>query len=647
MRLSRRTNIIILWITSIGLLVGMVITFTPTLGALGGGATDTSAAALVVNGETIRDLEVAQLRQSSQLFTVVTEGEVAEDLDLLLRDTLIRDEVVRQEADRQRVSNGEVRTEVDAFRVANGVDGARNDQAYLRLIGGAGYTDETFRDYVRDQLQVRKYQAELTDGVTVSDEEVRAFYDANLGAYQTDARVRARQIVVADADLAGELREQVLEGASFADLAAEVSLERAEVGGAVGGDEPEPVGRPAFPQAVASAVFSRSAPGLTPVIESAGNFYLVNVEEFIAPEARPFDEVRAQVEADTLAAKQQAALDDALEVLLANAEVTVPEGSILPVVDPVVAVVGGETIYGSELARATYTNPQIQQALSPQTASLIVDFFKPSILEQLIDGQLAVQGSAQLDGVFFGSDDLIAQQALAYVARDAEADAAEIQAYYDANLDRYTVPANADVLQVEFPDAATAETYREAVIAGDDPVDAAEALNVSATDLGVVTRGRLRAELDTSLFDTDAYTALAGGVREVSDVLVLLQPIDSPEVAEETATDSIDGEPIAPATDRELDGTEQYIVLVAIREDERILPLDEVRSDAEAMVLANERQQAQREWLDGLREDIDVEVRIPDLSALEDTVNDVLDGASQENTEPEGGEEAAPEGGAN
>ncbi|MDZ7707095.1 MAG: hypothetical protein U5J97_04205 [Trueperaceae bacterium] len=43
MKLSRRTNTIILWITSIGLLVGMVITFTPTLGALTGGARTTPA----------------------------------------------------------------------------------------------------------------------------------------------------------------------------------------------------------------------------------------------------------------------------------------------------------------------------------------------------------------------------------------------------------------------------------------------------------------------------------------------------------------------------------------------------------------------------------------------------------------------------
>ena len=163
MKLSRRTNTIILWIVSIGLLIGMIITFTPTLGALTGGGNDTSSPALVVNGETISELDVAQARQSSPIFSVVQEGPVAEDLELLLVDSLVRQEVVRQAAARQRVGNGEVRDELDAFRERNGVAGRQNDEAYLRLIGGAGYTDATFRDYLRQQLQVRAWQDELTE----------------------------------------------------------------------------------------------------------------------------------------------------------------------------------------------------------------------------------------------------------------------------------------------------------------------------------------------------------------------------------------------------------------------------------------------------------------------------------------------------
>jgi parvulin-like peptidyl-prolyl isomerase len=645
MRLSRRTNTIILWIISIGLLVGMIITFTPTLGALtGGGATgDTSAPALTVNGETISELEVAQARQSSQLFTIVQQGPVADDLELLLVDTLIRQEVVRQEAARQRVGNGEVRDELDAFRERNGVAGSRNDEAYLRLIGGAGYTDQTFRDYLRSQLQIQAWEAEVTDGVAVDDAEVEAFYRVNQDAYQTDPRVRARQIVVDDAAAAEELRVRAVAGEAFADLAAEASLERADQGGAVGGDEPQPVGRPAFPTPVATQVFALDAPGLTPVVESAGRFYLVSVEEVLPAEPRPLDEVRDQVADDALAAKRDAVLQARVEELVAAAEVEVAQGSDLSIDDPVVARVGDEEILASDLVRATYTNPQIQQALAPQTAQLIADFFKPSILEQLIDRELAVQGSDGLDATFFGSDALVAQGALDWVARDAEADDEEIRTFCEANPDRYTVAASADVLRVEFASAEEADAYRAALLDGDDPVEAADAAGATSEDLGVVRGGQLEAALDTALFATDAFEPLPGADREVSDVLVLEAPAPAPEpaapdAADEDAAGNDESASDAPASDAADDGatespteadaevaapSETFVVLVATRTPERVRPLEEVRADVAATVLAQERQELQRAWLTELREEIVVE------NLLASALNPADDGADE------------------
>ena len=648
MRLSRRTNTIILWIISIGLLVGMIITFTPTLGALGGGGrNDTSSPALIVNGETIRELEVAQARQSSPLFTIVQQGQVADDLDLLLADTLIRQEVVQQEASRQRVGNGEVRDELQAFRERNGVDGSRNDEAYLRLIGGAGYTDQTFRDYLRGQLQIQAWEAEVTESVELTDDEIESFYRVNLDAYQTDPRVRARQIVVDDAQRAADLRQRAIEGESFADLAAEASLERAEQGGALGGDEPQPVGRPAFPTPVATQVFSLPGPGLTPVVESAGRYYLVQVEELVPAEPRPLEEVRDQVAEDALAAKRNAELEQRVETLVDDAEVEVVEGVDLTIEDPVVAIVGDSEIRASDLVRATYTNPQIQQALSPQTADLIASFFKPSILEQLIDRELAVQGAPQLDATFFGNDALVAQSALDWVARDAEADEEEIQAFYDANPDRYTVAASADVLRIDFASAEAAATYRETVLDGADPIATAEQADDATIDeVGRVAEGDLVGPLDTALFGTDAFEPLPDDDREVSDVLVIDVPVeaeadavDDQGASDGEANDGGASEGAAPTTE------EAYVVLVAERTPERVRPLEEVRADVVATVLSQERQELQRAWLTELREDIEVENLLSAPPAGDVPSDDAEPAAADDTaTDDEIADEATPSG---
>jgi len=611
MSLSRRTNTIILWVVSIGLLIGMIITFTPTLGALtGSGPRNTSAPALIVNGETISELDVAQARRSSALFNVVQEGPVAVDLEMLLVDSLVRQEVVRQAAARQRVGNAEVRAELAAFRERNGVAGSRNDEAYLRLIGGAGYDDASFRDYLRGQLQIQKWEQEILDGIDVSDEEVASFYRVNRDAYRTEPRVRARQIVVSDAETAAALRDRALAGASFAELAAEASEERAEQGGAVGGDEPQPVGRPAFPSAVAEQVFARTTPGVTPVVQSGGRSYLVAVEELVPAEPRPLEEVADEVREDALAAKQQALLDRRVSELVEQAEVQLAEASELSLDDPVVAKVGDSEIRASQLVRATYTNPQIQQALNPQSATLIAEFFKPSVLEQLIDRELAVQGAERLDATFFGSDALVAQSALDWVAREAEASQEEIISYYQANPARYTVPASAEVLRIDFVSLEAAVAYRDGLLEGADPQDSAESSAATVQDLGVVREGDLAGPLDTALFATDAFQDLPAGELAVSDVLVL--ETSAPEGAAEDGSQADDaGEGAAADAAAEVPAaapaTQSFVVLVADRTPERIRPLSEVRRDVAATVLAQERQLLQRAWLDGLREEIEVE----------------------------------------
>ncbi len=623
MKLSRRTNTIILWIVALALVVGMVIMFTPTLGGMGGGPRDASPTLLSVNGQSVTERDLSQARQGQPLFSAVPDGPVAADLDLLLLDTVVRQRLVNQAASRQRIGNAEVRAEVDAFRARNGVDGSRNDQAYLRLIGGAGYTDQTFREYLRQQLQVQAWQDEVAEGVDVTDAEVETFYAANRDAYRTEPRVLARQIVTDERAEAEALRERALAGEAFADLAAEASLEGADRGGAVGGDEPRPVGRPAFPSAVGQAVFQLSMPGLTPVVEAAGRYYLVDVIERIAAEPRPLDEVREQVRADALEAKRQAALDARVDELRRDAEIEIIASDLIAYDDAVVARVGEDEIRRTELVRATYANPQIQQALGPQTASLIHDFFKPSILQQLVDQKLAARGASELGASFFGGDALVAQGALDWVARDAEASEERIEAYYQANLERYTVPASAEVLQVEFDDEDAAFAYREAILDGADPLDAAAEADAETVDHGSVERGELETPLDTALFDTDAFEALPSGPRSVSDVLVLETPVDpeagtpaGPEVADEEAAAEADAADAAEeGVGEEPEVETRHVVLVALRVPAETLPLDQVRQDVESIVLSQERQRLQREWLDELRAGVEVEILDASLEA--------------------------------
>jgi parvulin-like peptidyl-prolyl isomerase len=599
MKLSRRTNTIILWLVSIGLVLGMIITFTPTMGGFGRSA-DASAPALRVNGSPISELAVARAR-SNPLFNLVTEGEVGRDLEHLLVDELLRQELVRQEASRQRVTDAEVRRAVEEFRQARGVAGRRNDSQYLQILASAGFTDETFRTYLRGQLRQEKWEASLLDGVEVSEEEVRAFYEANRDLYATEERLLARHLVFATREEAEAARLELVGGADPVAVA-QRSLERADRGGALGAaageTSPRPVGRPALPTAVANVAFALRDGGITEVVEAAAAYHVVIVESYLAPAPRPFDEVAERVREEALSVKRSGIVDEEIARLKRQASVEILPTSPLRYDNVAVAQVGDAVITRSDLVRATYTNPQIQQALSPDMAFIITAFFKPAILDQLIDQELAYQGAADLGVPFVGPRRFVAQTVLNYVARDVEVSEEAISSYYETNTGLFTIAPSADVVQVTFAGIDEARVFRSDVLAGEDPVAAAERHEGSYLSFGRVGRGQLEAQLDTVVFETDGFEPLPAGSLEVSDVLVLfVQPETLPQeldsTAEETAVDEEEAEQVVA-------------VLIVERTPERVRPLSEVRSQIETTLLAQERADRRAAFLAEVRERVEV-----------------------------------------
>lgn len=615
--MSQRNRNIILWVIAIGLLVSMVISFTP--GNLFGNSQQEAAegpVALTVNGEEIRELEIQRLEQNPP-FNAVQEGPAAEDLQLVLLDQLVSQTVLQQAAADVDVSSGEVRDRVNEFREQQGVAGGQNDRAYQNLLAGAGYTDGTFRDLTRQQLQQEKYLDNLTTGEAPTDAEIQTYYAANQSNYQSEPRITAREIVVADEDEADALYAQALAGADFAALARENSAERAEQGGALGAAEgestPQPITRVALPTAVAQAAFALQGPGLTAPVEAGGVYHIVKVEEYTPAGTRPLDEVRSEVETDLSDLREAAAEERALRTLKASAEITSPAGSSYRYENPVVARVGSAEISEVELDRNTYLNPQVQQLLNPNFAEIIANSVKPNVLTQLIDDQLAVQGARTLDGSFTGPDSAVAQSALGYVSRNVTANDQQVRSFYEENQANYTEQPSALTTRVNFSDAASARAFRQALtnaetINAESIGIAADAARGSAEELGDVAPGSQPEEIGTVLFDFEqGMTALGESGFDISRVLTLDVPAEGASGGAASGGAASGGATTATQ--------EQFVVLVAARTPERVRPLNEVRAQVRQAALQQRQNERQQEWLDGLREEFPVENLLVSASA--------------------------------
>ena len=622
MNLSQRNRNIILWIIAIGLLISMVISFTP--GNLFGGASQRDAAegpvALNVNGQPIREREIDRLEQNPP-FNAVQEGPVAQDLERVLLSELVSQSLIEQAAKGVNVSGAEVRERVNEFRDEQGVAGSRNDGAYQNLIARGGYTDETFREFTREQLQREKYLDGLTEGVTASDEEVRTHHAANRDDYSSEPRITAREIVVADKAEADLVYARALEGEDFAALARETSTERAEQGGALGAAEgesaPKPVTRVALPTPVAQAAFALQGPGLTTPVEAGGAFHIVKVEDFQPAAPRPLDEVRGEVEADVLELKRAAVQEAALRELRADADISAPEGSTYSFENPVVARVGDAEIRADELDRNTYLNPQLQQFLTPDFSEIITSTIRPNVLEGLIDEELAFQGAGELDGTFVGPRAAVAQSALGYVSRDAQATDAQIRTYYQENEAEYTEPPSALTTRVNFPDAASARDFRR-TLTGAEVVDTrainlvAEASDGTVIDVGEVSPGAQPEAIDAALFNFGAASAggmvaLEGSGLDISGVLTVEAPAAGAQSGGALSGGALSGGAASGGAGGADAPQKQFVVLIAARTPPRLSPLSEVREQVEQAATQQQQNEARTTWLAGLRESIPVE----------------------------------------
>ncbi len=646
--MSQRNRNIILWVVAIGLLVSMVISFTP--GSLFGNRSQQEAAdgpvALTVNGEPIRELEIARLEQNPP-FNAVQEGPAAQDLQRVLLDQLVTQKLLQQAAADVSVSSGEVRTRVDEFRKQQGVAGGRNDRAYQNLLAGAGYTDGTFRDLTRQQLQQEKYLSNLTTEAAPTDEEIQTYYTANQRDYQSEPRITAREIVVADKDKADALYAQALTGADFAALARENSTERAEQGGALGaaeGNDPQPVTSVALPTAVSQAAFALQGPGLTAPVAAGGVYHIVKVEGYTPAGKRPLDEVRSEVETDLTDLKKAAAEEKALRTLKASAEISSPAESSYRYKDPVVARVGDAEITEVELDRNTYLNPQIQQLLNPNFAGIIASSVKPNVLSQMIDAELAVQGAKTLGGTFVGPDSAVAQSALGYVSRNVKVSDAQVQNFYKENQVNYTEQPSALTTRINFPETASARDFRKALTTADaisaESINiAAEAAGSKAENLGTVAPGGQPEAIDSVLFDFDkGMTELGKSGLDISQVLTLEGPATesgsgaSGGAASGGATaGGAASSGAAPATQK------QFVVLVAARTPERVRPLSDVRAQVKQAALQQRQNARQQEWLGGLRKKFPVENLLASAEAAANTTSGGAASGGAENGGAAGG----------
>lgn len=515
MRISKRAITILFGILVVAFTLGTILLFTPQ------GSGSNNQTALWVNGKAVSELELARLQQSNTLFSSNPQGSLKPLLDTYFINQVVLLQALGQDARRVRISGNEVTKQINQLKQRYGV---KNNSDYSRMIQSLGYSsDSQLRANIANYTKINKRMQEVQSRAKVTEVEAQLYFKLHKDNYRAQDKIVARQIVVDNKKLAGEVYQKARAGEGFSALAKQYSKVGANQGGALGAKPgsttPTPVTRIVFPTPVATAAFALVKGGLTAPVASGGRYYIVQVERFIPGSNVTFADVKDRVMKDARKVAQDGAQETYIRELKNQAQIKLAPQTEqrFTYIDPVVASVNGKAIKLSKVETLVFSNSQVPRLIQRGLGDLAVQFFFPQVIDQEITQALLVNEAKKLGQPFFGTPREIAQEVELYHTRSLTVTPAEVQKYYKDNLRQFTTPASARVQVASFKGKAAAETYRASLIKGGNASGLAKKLGGTYKDAGVVNSGTLSPVLDKLIFQTRAplTTAKAGGVTEV------------------------------------------------------------------------------------------------------------------------------------
>jgi parvulin-like peptidyl-prolyl isomerase len=288
----------------------------------------------VVNGAplTTADLnqEIWKLLPESKGFHGNISKEKMEKIRSESMLKLVESELQRQDAVAKGMMLGAAELKAEIEKLSSRFRTKREFQA---AIEGSGFDEKEFDRFVeRNVLSQRIRAAEVDDRVRVPDAAVKEHYDKNSSRYSKPQEYRASQILIKVDPAASEeerstararaeaMLKRIKQGAAFADVAAAESDDLTRIKGGDMGYFHAGQTMAEFEEALAKLKVGETG-GL---VETIYGYHIIMLTDKREPRQIPFEEMRAKINAELVAAEKQRLTDLWMSGLKARAVINYP-----------------------------------------------------------------------------------------------------------------------------------------------------------------------------------------------------------------------------------------------------------------------------------------------------------------------------------
>lgn len=243
-------------------------------------------------------------------------------------ENLIAGELLRQEIEKKKikVDDSEVNAQLDAVRKSIPPEDFANSLKQNNM------TEESLKVYFGSQLAKNKLvETELGPKVSVTQEEMKAFYDANPELFRTPEMVRASHILVAVAKAAApddkakalekikDIQKRIQGGEDFAQVAKEISdCPSRQHGGDLGFFQKGQMVPP-----FEKAAFAMKPGETSDIVETEFGYHIIRVTDVKAPATASFEEAMPRIEQHLKREKMSQEYPKYIETLKSKANIKI------------------------------------------------------------------------------------------------------------------------------------------------------------------------------------------------------------------------------------------------------------------------------------------------------------------------------------
>jgi foldase protein PrsA len=278
-----------------------------------------------VNGQVIKVSELnTQLDQLKKQYPQMFTGTDAQgrllDFKQRLLDNLINQALIEQAAKKKgiTVSDADVQKQIDQLK-----SGFKDATLFEQALKSAGMTLDSLKTQIRNQLVTQKLVESLSANQTVSDSDIKTYYDANKAQFFQKAAKRASRILFKPEDKANaqKILKQLQGGADFAALAKKNSIDTATA--SKGGDMGWPT--VAYVPEFQTALDKLKKGQMSGLVQSPYGWDIILVTDERAGTQQPLAQVKSQIQQIIVQQRRSDAYQTFLNDLKKNAKIEILE----------------------------------------------------------------------------------------------------------------------------------------------------------------------------------------------------------------------------------------------------------------------------------------------------------------------------------